>query len=156
MTREDVVLRKLGHLQRSCEYLRGVQGVSKVRFMKDRTVQLAVERAFQEAVEACLDIGRMLLADAAVGLPDTNRGVFVALGQHGLVPEERVEHWADMAGVRNVLVHGYDNVDLDIVYRALEERLEDLEFFARAILAHLERGAQPGRDGPKDVSGPPD
>lgn len=81
---------------------------------------------------------RHLLADAGAALPDTNRGVFLALAQQRIVPPERVEHWADMAGFRNILVHGYDEVDLDIVYRAWQDRLEDLEAFGRAVLAYVD------------------
>lgn len=133
MTR-PALLAKVRHLQRSCEYLRGMRGVGRGAFLADRTVQLAIQHALQEGIEACLDIGRMLLVEAGAGLPDTNRGVFLALTQHGLLPADRAEHWADMAGFRNVLVHGYDEVDLEIVFRALQERLEDLEAFGRAAL----------------------
>lgn len=87
---------------------------------------------------SCLDMGRHLFAHAGDALPDTNRGVFLALAQQGIVPAERVEHWADMAGFRNVLVHGYDEVNLDIVYRAWHERQEDLEAFGRAVLADVD------------------
>ena len=40
-----------------------------------------------------------------------------------------------VAGFRNVLVHGYLEVDLELVARFLAERLEDFEEFAR----HVER-----------------
>jgi uncharacterized protein YutE (UPF0331/DUF86 family) len=137
MTRADVLTRKVRYLQENCAYLRGVRAIAKARFLEDRTLQLAVERALQEAIEACLDIGRLLLLDVGAPLPDTNRGVFLALAQHTLVPGEGIERWADMAGFRNILVHGYDDVDLEIVYQVLRDRLDDLEAFGRLATAHL-------------------
>ncbi len=137
MTREGVLTRKVRYLQETCAYLPGVQGTSKARFLQDRTLQLAVERALQEAIEACLDIGRLLLVDAGAPLPDTNRGVFVALAPRAALPPDRLERWTDMAGFRNVLVHGYDDVDLEIVYRVLRQRLEDLESFGRMAVSQL-------------------
>ena len=41
--------------------------------------------------------------------------------------------FADMVGFRNVLVHGYDEVDLAIVRDVLEHRLEDLLAFVAVI-----------------------
>jgi uncharacterized protein YutE (UPF0331/DUF86 family) len=42
-----------------------------------------------------------------------------------------------MAGFRNVLVHGYDDVNLDIVRDILDRRLGDLERFVGAIRARF-------------------
>jgi uncharacterized protein YutE (UPF0331/DUF86 family) len=38
-----------------------------------------------------------------------------------------------MAGFRNVLVHGYDEVDLQVVEDIVANRLDDLLRFARAV-----------------------
>lgn len=43
----------------------------------------------------------------------------------------------DMAGFRNVLVHGYAELDLDVVEEVLVERLDDLLDFAREIRERL-------------------
>jgi len=40
--------------------------------------------------------------------------------------ETYVGHLQDMAGFRNVLVHGYAELDLDVVEEILDERLDDL------------------------------
>ena len=45
-----------------------------------------------------------------------------------------------MAGFRNVLVHGYDAVNLAIVRDIVENRLEDLDAFVAAIRVYLGRG----------------
>ena len=43
-----------------------------------------------------------------------------------------------IAGFRNVLVHEYIEVDLDVVARVLDENLDDFEEFARWIERHLD------------------
>jgi uncharacterized protein YutE (UPF0331/DUF86 family) len=47
-----------------------------------------------------------------------------------------------MAGFRNILVHGYDEVDLAIVEDVLRTRLGDLDAFVAAIRKGLERETQ--------------
>ena len=42
-----------------------------------------------------------------------------------------------MAGFRNVLVHGYDDVDLAVVRDVLEHRLGDLDAFVAAVRRRL-------------------
>ena len=42
-----------------------------------------------------------------------------------------------MAGFRNVLVHGYQDVDLEVVRDILVNRLDDLLAFVRTIRARL-------------------
>ena len=42
-----------------------------------------------------------------------------------------------MAGLRNVLVHGYDDVDLAVVRDVLGNHLSDLETFVEAVRHRL-------------------
>jgi uncharacterized protein YutE (UPF0331/DUF86 family) len=139
----SIVDRKLRHLQDRVAYLRSRQDVTLDAFLADQTVQLAVERAFQEAVEAGLDIGRRLLLDAGVALPDRNREMFRMLAALGVVAPEAVPRLADMASFRNLLVHAYDRVDPRRVHEALVHRLSDLEGFGAAVVGYLS-GKDPG------------
>ena len=42
-----------------------------------------------------------------------------------------------MAGFRNILVHGYESVDLAVVEDVVENRLDDLLAFVRAVRTRL-------------------
>lgn len=136
---DRVIQGKLLHIQQRLELLRRFKDMPWDRFAADEVVQLATERALQEVIEACLDIGRRLLLGAGHPVPDTNRNVFLALARLGLLPLARVEAWADMAGFRNVLVHEYEAVDLRIVHGVLTGRLGDVDAFAEAVVAQLDR-----------------
>lgn len=139
----EVVDARLAHLRKRLGYLRGKAGVPRSRFLNDVTLQLAVQHAPQEAIEACLDIGRRLLVDAGQVAPNTNRDVFLALSPIGVIPASAPQKLADMAGFRNILVHGYEEVDLDRVHAALTHDLDDLERFARAVVAQLSQPPGP-------------
>jgi uncharacterized protein YutE (UPF0331/DUF86 family) len=45
----------------------------------------------------------------------------------GLIGEEMREQWTDMVGFRNALVHDYLDIDRDIVYEAIQHRLDEIE-----------------------------
>jgi len=63
--------------------------------------------------------------------------VFTLLERDGWVPSELSARLAAMAGFRNVLVHGYDDVDLAVVRDVLISRLGDLDAFVQCIRQRL-------------------
>jgi len=59
------------------------------------------------------------------------------LERGGYISAELAAELEKMAGFRNVLVHGYDDVELPIVRDILENRLGDLERFVELIRGRL-------------------
>lgn len=61
-----------------------------------------------------LRLSLQILGEAANRIPD---------GARALQPDVA---WAEIVGLRNILVHGYDSVDLDILWRIAEKDLPPL------------------------------
>ena len=59
------------------------------------------------------------------------------LAELGVLTPEFASRLRPIAGFRNVLVHGYLQVDLDVLERVLREKLTDLEEFAVRVEAYL-------------------
>lgn len=59
-----------------------------------------------------------------------------------LAPELTTDHphipWHEIAGFRDVLIHDYDKIDLDVVWRAVEEDVPSLKVAIQAMLARLD------------------
>ena len=103
-------------------------------YRADREQRDIVEREFETAIEACLDIGKMILRAEGGDVPETNAQVFRELGTRSVVDQEIAERMAQAAGFRNILSHRYGNEinDRD-VYNFLQE---DLPLF-RAYLQQI-------------------
>jgi len=71
---------------------------------EDRDV---VERESETTIEACLDIGRMVLKANGDELPSTNAGIFRELGTRGILDSDTAQRMAQAAGFRNILSHRY-------------------------------------------------
>jgi uncharacterized protein YutE (UPF0331/DUF86 family) len=95
------------------------------------------EHTLQIAIQAALDVASHIVSDRRLGEPRSNRELFASLARDKWLTEDLARTLAAMAGFRNVLVHGYDTVDLDIVRDLLEHRLDDLLAFTRAIRSRL-------------------
>ncbi|MGA9348269.1 MAG: HepT-like ribonuclease domain-containing protein [Anaerolineae bacterium] len=77
------------------------------------------------AIEACLDIGRRLIALEGFRYPEDNRDVFQVLREEGVVSQELLPSLVDMARFRNLVVHDYAKIDDAKVYAILKNRLGD-------------------------------
>lgn len=125
----DARLEHLTELLAESERIRASGHAAYDASFRDR---LAAQHAIQLAIQICVDIGAHLIAELALRMPDDYRGVFAALQEPlGLAPE-LVEGLSAAAGMRNVLVHVYLDVDDDRVWDALGH-LDDLREFAVAI-----------------------
>ncbi len=96
-----------------------------------------VERTLQVAIQAALDVASHIVSERRLGEPATNRELFTLLERDGWVSSELRARLADMAGFRNVIVHGYDDVDLDVVRDVLKNHLVDLERFTAGVRQKL-------------------
>ena len=112
--------------------------MSYEEFIKNYLYTDTAEHNFQIAIQAALDVGSMILADQAVVLPSGYKDIFPKLAEIGVLPPEFAEKLVGMAKFRNVLVHLYLEVDLQRVYRYLQENLDDFEMFARYVSEWLQ------------------
>ena len=55
------------------------------------------------------------------------------LAQNQHLDESSAEKWIQMIGFRNILVHEYLDIDREIVYDVLQERLEDFGELRKAF-----------------------
>ena len=139
---DDVVLERLLFLRNEVGYLRGERDQihSFPEYQENIRLRRATERSLHVAVEACLDIGRRIIALEGFRFPADNQDVFRVLGEGGVVPADLVPILLEMARFRNLMVHDYAQIDNARVYGILKKRLGDFDAFARAIQVSLEKG----------------
>jgi len=82
----------------------------------------------------------MSLRASGWGSRALNRQLFEILARKGWLPAALAHQLRDMAGFRNVLVHGYAAVDPRIVRDVVENRLGDLLAFVAEMRRRLAQG----------------
>jgi len=87
---------------------------------------LALERAVHRVVEAMLDICRHLVAVHSLGLVESYGEYPRRLAEAGIMPRELAEELAKFAGLRNILVHRYLDVDLRRLHEAARRMVEEV------------------------------
>jgi uncharacterized protein YutE (UPF0331/DUF86 family) len=96
----------------------------------------AIERGLQLIAQNALDIATHLVAAAGFDSVDYTTAIDRLVTIRALSPEFAAR-FRGIAGFRNVLVHGYLEVDLMLVQRVLCERLPDFTEFAQSIERYL-------------------
>lgn len=135
MTR-DVLARKLERLR---IYLTGLAPHEGKSAEEVRADPYEVERLLELLVQVAVDIVSHELAERG-RVPDSYRDAFLAAGAEGLLPEGLSERLAKAAGLRNVLVHLYNEIDYEIVAASIGRALRDFGRFLDVYAARLEEG----------------
>ena len=94
--------------------------------------RLAAQHAIQLAIQICVDVGAHLIAELGLRMPGDYKGVFAALREPLGLDADLVAGLSAAAGMRNVLVHAYLEVDDDQVWDALGH-LDDLREFTAIV-----------------------
>lgn len=101
-------------------------------------LQASVERWLQLASECALDLCHHLIADRGWRTPNTYREAFQVLEENGVLDSELTGRMVEWAGLRNVLVHIYLEVDQKLLYEILTRDLDQLEHYAAALFKAVE------------------
>ncbi|MCL4798060.1 MAG: DUF86 domain-containing protein [Burkholderiales bacterium] len=135
MVDRDLVLKKLAFIETCVQELRTLARLE----LLDRDVreERFVVHTLQVAVQAALDVASHVVSDLRLGEPETNRQLFELLRRAGWLPDRLAAAMRDIAGFRNVVVHGYEAVDLRIVRDIVEHRLGDLLDFVTAVRGRI-------------------
>lgn len=137
MTDPDLVEKKLAFIESCVADLRRLAVVENLDTdLKERRF---VEHTLQLAIQACLDAASHVVSDDRLGEPGTNQELFRLLAQAGRISAELSTAMRAAAGFRNILVHGYAEVDARVTLDVLENHLDDLLGFARALRQSLVR-----------------
>ena len=82
-------------------------------------------------------MGNHIIAEEQLGVINSYSDLPSILATEKVISAEQRDIWIRMIGFRNTLVHEYIDVDLEIVYRVLQEGLPDLKAIRRSLAAYL-------------------
>jgi uncharacterized protein YutE (UPF0331/DUF86 family) len=120
---------RLARLDRELSMIEQVRGAGRGRFLADDGLQHQAERALQLAIQICIDVGAHLVAARGLRAPDEYRDVFERLSREDTLDAALAARLEEAVGQRNLLVHGYVDVDAAVIWEKLGE-VDDLRAFA--------------------------
>jgi uncharacterized protein YutE (UPF0331/DUF86 family) len=131
---DDVLINKAAAIERAVGRVREEYAGDDRNLLANQTRQDAIILNLQRACESSIDAAMHLVRVHRLGVPQETREAFVLLEQAKLLDARLADRLRKMVGFRNVAVHDYQRLNLDIVRRIILEYLEDFLAFTRVLL----------------------
>lgn len=97
-------------------------------FLQDEKTKLATYKAFQELVEACMDVVAMMCKDSKIPPQDDYTNIELLKSNH-----KQVESLTEANGLRNRLVHRYNTTDDLLAFESMKEILPEIATFTAGV-----------------------
>jgi uncharacterized protein YutE (UPF0331/DUF86 family) len=130
----DVILNKITTIERCLKRIHEVYAGNSDN-LSDFTKQDSIILNIQRACEASIDIAMHLVSEKKLGVPKASREAFKLLQEAGLIDEALAKTLMNMVGFRNIAVHDYQALKLDILKAILDKHINDFKLFTKFILA---------------------
>jgi len=131
------VARLIEALERYRERLAGLRDLALDVYVAEQA--FAGRYLVQASAQTCIDIANHVIASEGWRTPTDFRDAFTVLEEHNVIDAGLAERMRALAGLRNRLVHIYEDVDDRIVHASLTEGLDDLSGYAQAIARFAEQ-----------------
>lgn len=133
--KSDVILNKISIIERCIkriheEYDKNPKNL--VNYTKQDSIILNLQRA----CEASIDLAMHIVAVKKLGLPQQSRDAFTLLEAEGILPSPLSDKMKAMVGFRNIAVHDYQEINLVILRKILDDHLVDFFEYTKTILMH--------------------
>lgn len=136
MPDKDIVLAKVASIQKCLRRIREVTDL-KSNALDDIDKQDVFVLNLQRAVQSAIDLAAHIIASEGLGVPDTMKDNFVKLEQAGIISKNLSQKMQSMTGFRNIAIHDYQAINVEILKTILLKHLKDLEDFYTGILVHF-------------------
>ena len=139
MINERLINDRLVYIDATLARLKSRRSLSLEEFRTDVDRRDATLYQLQTCIEAVTDVANHFVAALGLRKPRDRADLFLILSEEGILDEALARRLAAAVGLRNVLVHGYLELVLDIVYQTIQEDLGDVDGFCRQIVVYLGR-----------------
>ncbi|MFD4930109.1 DUF86 domain-containing protein [Peribacillus butanolivorans] len=132
--KNDVILNKISVIERCINRVKDVYA-NDPENLKDYTKQDSIILNIQRACESSIDLAMHIVAEQRLGLPQTSRDAFDMLQTHSIIDENIAKRLKAMVGFRNIAVHDYQTLNLDILEKIVDNHLGDFTDYTKQILS---------------------
>ena len=131
MVDRDLVHKKLAFIETRVAELHSLARLDAID--DDIREERFVVHTLQLAAQAAIDVASHIVSDERLGEPRTNAELFELLHRARWIDANLSRSMRNLAGFRNIVVHGYEDVALEIVKDIVRNRLVDLLDYVAAI-----------------------
>ena len=119
----DVILNKIETIERCINRIKTVYDNNPDN-LKDYTKQDSIMLNIQRACEAAIDLAMHIISVKKLGIPQNSRDAFEVLSSNSIIDENLSKNLKAMVGFRNIVVHDYQSINLNVVETIINNHLD--------------------------------
>ena len=131
---DDVTLNKAMSIERCLQRILEEYAGDDKNLFTNQTKQDAIVLNLQRACETAIDLAMYVVNQRRLGVPQESRDAFTLLQTAGILLPDLATRMQKMVGFRNVAVHEYTRLNLDVVRAIITKQLEDFRTFSSTIV----------------------
>lgn len=139
MTDPLIVRRKLNKMIEYLDQLEDVNQYNLENYLDNFFVKRTAERLIQLIVESATDINGHLIVSSGHKPPADYYTSFIKLSDCQIVDQKFAKSIAPSAGLRNRLVHEYEEIDDEIVYNSIQKTIANYKEYIKKIESYLKK-----------------
>ena len=128
MVDTDVLLEKVNSIQNCLQRIHDTVG-KNIEILESLDAQDIVVLNLQRAVQLVINIAFHITSSEKLGLPNSLKDAFRLLQNHKIITPAVAKAMEKMVGFRNIAVHDYQIIDVEILKKIVKEHLKDIEAF---------------------------
>ncbi|MCR4317700.1 MAG: DUF86 domain-containing protein [Planctomycetes bacterium] len=135
----DIVIDKIQSIERCVGRAREEHSAAGENFASDHTRQDAAVLNVTRACEQSIDLTNHLVKILSLGIPSSSAESFALIEQAGVIDAELAEKLKRMASFRNIAIHAYHKLDVEILEKVIVTYLDDLLEFTMNVAKFLQK-----------------
>lgn len=141
MLNRRFIERKIKLIQEEMHHLEPFSDVTFDEVARDSGKFAALERYLERLITRAIDINQHILAELGDGSERIRkyRDTFLSLPKFNIYSEDFAARIAQSAGLRNRLVHDYNDTNPKIIFRSVSDALRDYTQYCDAILKFIDQ-----------------
>lgn len=132
MLEKDVIFSKISIIKNCLKTIEKATALDPEK-LDDIIIQDVFVLNLQRAIQAAIDMATIVISEKGLKLPATYKDCFQILKDNDLIDADLAKKMVQMTGFRNIAVHDYQKIDLNVLKAILTRRLQDLEEYYSVI-----------------------
>lgn len=137
MVDADKIRQKIRFIEENVTKLERLKMFSKEELISDFIKISAAKYLLQTTIEAMIDTANHIIARERFEAPGSAAQAFQILKERQVIKGESYKTYSLMAKFRNRIVHIYNEVDPEEIYKIVQNNLEDFVMFLKEITIFL-------------------
>lgn len=133
MVDQDIILEKVNNIQNCLKRIHE-KTHGDPAFLEDFDIQDIFVLNLQRAIQATIDLAAHIIKDEGLGLPGELKENFILLEKAKIINKKLSEKMQNMVGFRNIAIHDYSRINIDILKAILAKHILDFEEFYKIVL----------------------